>query len=289
MGERAGVAEIIGRHKILFSVIAVCLFLIELEIFAFAAMKAGRKSYLQVLDRDGIVIHETDGKNLSEFNKYYFEKTFGPLENYQVRLVNKETPFPFRAWLTAAVGIPVGAVLLLSFVVKAFKALVYGEDKRPVDERTPTEKAASFQGILRGFNRLNIFIMGFLVLMAVLAYWTIPNLLTYLGRVGIETLSRYKWFFIIAALVLLGVVLWIIYLRYLLAKKSIECRFEVDRQRLQLEFQQRRLSSGRLEYRPEPPGNDPAVDADAEKGARFPDGERGGFSPGRRRTPGQFS
>ena len=72
------------EHKTFLIIVAVVIFLIELEIFAFAAMTSGRKSWLQVIDDNGSVIHETDGKNLSDFNKYYFEKTFGPFEQYQV-------------------------------------------------------------------------------------------------------------------------------------------------------------------------------------------------------------
>ena len=68
------------ENKTVFIVIAVVLFLIELEIFAIAAIKSGRKSWLQVINAQGAVIHETDGSNLSDFNKYYFEKTFGPFE-----------------------------------------------------------------------------------------------------------------------------------------------------------------------------------------------------------------
>ena len=93
---------------ITFIIIAVALFLIEIEIFAVAAMKSGRKSWLQVMDQHGNIIHETDGNDLSDFNKYYFEKTFGPLDGYQVKLMTKEFPFPFRAWFVAAVGIPIG-------------------------------------------------------------------------------------------------------------------------------------------------------------------------------------
>jgi hypothetical protein len=76
------ISNLIQEHKTLFIIIIVGLFLLELEIFALAAMKSGRKSWLQVIDANDHVIHETSGKNLSEFNKYYFEKTFGPFEDY---------------------------------------------------------------------------------------------------------------------------------------------------------------------------------------------------------------
>ena len=77
---KKNVKNIIRENKTLFIIIAVSLFLLELEIFAVAVMKSGKKSWMQIVDTKGNVIHETDGDNLSEFNKYYFEKTFGPLE-----------------------------------------------------------------------------------------------------------------------------------------------------------------------------------------------------------------
>ena len=70
------IGTLVMENKSVFIIIAIALFLIELEIFAVAAMKSGKDHKLQVLDNSGNLIHETDGKNLSDFNKYYFEKTF---------------------------------------------------------------------------------------------------------------------------------------------------------------------------------------------------------------------
>ncbi|MEE4113637.1 MAG: hypothetical protein V2I40_12535, partial [Desulfobacteraceae bacterium] len=133
------IGNLIQGNKTLFIIIIVGLFLLELEIFALAAMKSGRQSWLQVIDANGNVIHETSGKHLSEFNKYYFEKTFGPLENYQVRLETREHPFPFRAWFVAAIGIPVGAMLLFGFVVKAYVAIFHGNERQGGESAAASE------------------------------------------------------------------------------------------------------------------------------------------------------
>ena len=233
---------IVRENKTLFIIIAVALFLIELEIFAVAAIKSGKKSTLQVFDKTGNLIHETDGKNLCDFNKYYFEKTFGPLQDYQVKLVTKDAPFPFRAWFTAAVGIPLGIILLFAFIVKAFATLFYDRSD-PSNPARPSgsasgvsEHATAFEKVITGLSSFNVFILGFLALMAVLAYWIVPNLIIYIGKTGVETISRYKWALIIAGTALFGVLLWIIYLKYLLAKKSIDSQTEIDKYRLQLEY-----------------------------------------------------
>ncbi len=239
MGHEANLRSFISEHKTLLIIILVGLFLIELEIFALAVMKSGYKARLQVIDDSGNIIYETDGQNLSQFDKYYFEKTFGPLEKYKLRLDTRQIPFPFRAWFVAAIGIPVGAMLLFGFIIKAYIAIFHGELKgvKGTAEQDGSGSNASGRGleaVLNRISRLNIFIIGFLVMTGVLSYWIIPNLIVYIGKTGIEVIIRYKWVFLSATLVVLFVGLWIIYLRYLLAKKSIETRAEVEKYRLRL-------------------------------------------------------
>ena len=230
------IATLIRENRTLFIIIAVVLFLVELEIFALAAMKSGHKSWLQVIDANGNVIHETDGKNLSDFNKYYFEKTFGPFEQYHVKLATKDFPFPFRAWFVAAVGIPIGAILLFAFAVQAYLSLFYKEQSSGEYDVKKNEYEYRFEKVIAAVSRFNIFTIGFLVLLGVLSYWVVPNLLVHAGRLGVETLARYKWIFLSFGMVFLGLIIWIIYLKYLLAKKAIDRHAEIDKYRLQLEF-----------------------------------------------------
>ena len=67
----------------------VGLFLIELEIFAVAAMKSGRKSMLQISDPKGNIVLLTEGGTLSQIDKAAFERTFGPLEHSRFILAAK--------------------------------------------------------------------------------------------------------------------------------------------------------------------------------------------------------
>lgn len=242
------IATLIRENKTLFIIIAVVLFLVELEIFALAAMKSGRKSWLQVIDANGNVIHETDGKNLSDFNKYYFEKTFGPFEQYHVKLATKDFPFPFRAWFVAAVGIPIGAILLFAFAVQAYLSLFYKEQSSGKYDVKKNEYEYRFEKVIAAISRFNIFTIGFLVLLGVFSYWVVPNLIVHVGRLGVETLTRYKWIFLSFGMVFLGLIIWIIYLRYLLAKKAIDSHAEIDKYRLQLEFDQGNRYPLQLEY-----------------------------------------
>ncbi len=240
--ETTRIGNLIQKNKTLFIIIIVGLFLLELEIFALAAMKSGRQSWLQVIDANGNVIHETSGKNLSEFNKYYFEKTFGPFENYQVRLETRERPFPFRAWFVAAIGIPVGAMLLFGFVVKAYVAIFHGNELQGDEANAACEPGyeSRLESILVRISRMNIFIIGFLIFVGVIAYWIIPNMITYIGRTGIDAIIRFKWVFISLGAVVTGIGVWIVYLRYLLAKKSIDSQTEIEKHRLALEYKSQR-------------------------------------------------
>jgi hypothetical protein len=240
------------ENKTLLIAIAVGLFLLELEIFAVAAMKSGRDAWLQVLDDRGNVIHETDGGNLSSFDKYYFEKTFGPFDQYEVKLVSRDKPFPFRAWVAAAVGVPIGVVLLFGFFVKAYRTLF--PDTGPVgasggNDRAETE--SRLDKAVAQVSRLNIFVIGFVVLCVVVGYWVVPNVLAYLGQAGLETLTAYKWVFLPLGAVFAGVVIWIIYLRYLLAKKAIDSQTELSKYRLRLEMEGGTKRVPELAYAPQ--------------------------------------
>ena len=238
MSESRHISTFFREHKTLFLLLAVGLLLVELEIFALAAMKSGRQSWLQVFNPQGNLIYESDGQSLSKFNRYYFEKTFGPLENYEVRLTSRERPFPFRAWFVAAVGLPVGLVMLFVFFVRVYQRLFTdgAEGAKPAEEELSDPDETGFERFVRRFSRFNVFVLGSLILLAVLAYWIVPNLLADIGKFGIETLLRFKWFFLAAALMGFGLVVWIVYLRYLLARKTIESRVEVDKFRIQLEY-----------------------------------------------------
>jgi hypothetical protein len=229
---------VLRENRTLFTVIAVGLFLIELEIFILAAMKSGSKSVIQVLDGAGEVVYASDGKNLSQFDKYYFEQNFGPLENYRLRLHTREMPFPFRAWFVAAFGLPIGGLLLFAFVVRVYLAVFYG-DRMPAADPAHSDNpadASRFERFVLRVSRYNIFVIGFLALMGIAAFWVVPNVIVHLSRIGLDTLIRYRWIFMAAALIGLGLLIWVIYLRYLLARKAIESRTEVEKHRLELEF-----------------------------------------------------
>ncbi len=225
------------EHKTLFMVLAVGLFLVELEIFAMAAMKSGRHSRLQVLDHQDHVVYEAKSATLDTREKLNFEKTFGPLANYRVNVVTTQRPFPFRPWFAAAVGLPIGAVLLFGFFIKAYEALFFRtEPGIRSGEGTTGEPDDRLGRLLSRMGRMSIFAIGGFVLVFALGLWAIPHLLSEFGRHGVTVIIRYKWAALGVVAVLLGIVLWIIYLRFLLARRAIEAQADVEKYRLQLEI-----------------------------------------------------
>jgi hypothetical protein len=92
--------------------------------------------------------------------------------------------------------------------------------------------------IIGGVGRFNIFVIGAGIFLAVISYWILPNLIMYLGEVSVETLVRFKWVFLFVGIALFAVIVLVIYLKYLLAKKSLESRVEVDKYRMQLEYKE---------------------------------------------------
>jgi hypothetical protein len=233
------VTKLLQEHKALFTIIIVGLFLLELEIFAVAIMQSGKQSILQVLDNQGTVIHETSGNNLSDFNRANFEKVFGSLDNYTVRLDKHDVPFPFRAWFVAAICIPIGAMMLFAFIVKAYLVIFHGEKVTDGDSSGPVQDTGNetrLESTLDRIGRMNIFNIGFLVFIGGISYWIIPNVLTYLGHIGTDFFIQYEWVFFVMVGIVICVCLWVIYLRYLLAKKSIQSQTELQKHRISLEY-----------------------------------------------------
>ncbi|MGD9823429.1 hypothetical protein [Desulfobacter sp.] len=225
----------IFQNKALLITVAMLLVFVELQIFFVFSAKSGKKQSLQVLNDSGTVIYETDGTNLTQFKKYYFEATFGPFENYQKKLVTRTVPFPFRAWFATALGLPLGFTLLFAFIISAASTLFGKKQKEP---QAPPDADVAPKGkvdqILTHINRMNIFMIGLGVFLVVLAFWVLPNLVSVIGKTGLEIIERYRWFFAISGIAILLIFAWFLYLRYLLAKKTLEAETHIREHQLNL-------------------------------------------------------
>ena len=265
-GERSPLSVIKGNRTV-FIAIGVVLLLLELAIFAIAAVRSGEHYKLQFIDANGNMVYETDGQNLNDFSKYHFEQTHGPLRDFKRHLVKEDIAFPFRAWFVAAVGIPLGLVLCFVFLLKAYMAIFYSEEEK--DEKKGDQAKPHYESrlekIIGGVQKFNIFVIASVVFLVIISYWILPNLMMYLGEVGVDTVIRFKWVLLLIGVAAFGLLLWIIYLKFLLAKKGMESQVEIDKYRMKLEYNQSLQSQLQLEHKENTTGKTPLVGWDDDE------------------------
>jgi hypothetical protein len=245
------------RHQKLVLLISVLVFLmLELLIYLGAASQAGQKSFVVITGEDGKTVYETTGSSLTSYEKMVFENTFGPLQNYRIHVNTQFNPFPFRAWMSAAVGIPIGLVLLLAFVVRAFLSLLYGEEK-PEDvglsQSSPGAKGR-LGSLFHFFGRVSVFHIGFLIVVSVVLLWLIPNFLGDFARVSMSTIREFKWFFLGVGTFLGLLILWVVYLRYQLSKRMLDNQLDLEKYRVERQLlihEQQALLAAPVEKMPE--------------------------------------
>ncbi len=217
-------------------VVSVLLFLVlELLIYMASASHAGHKSNIIISDMQGNSVYQTTGNTLTSYEKLIFEKNFGPLTDFQMEIVTETRPFPFRAWFTAAVGIPVGLILLVSFLIKVYLTLLYNDEERSktMGDSASTLREGRFGSLFQSFGQISIFHIGFGVLAFVLLLWMVPNLVEDIFTISTETIRDYKWFFVGVALFLAFIITWVIYLRYRLSRQMLDNQFNIEKYRLE--------------------------------------------------------
>jgi hypothetical protein len=222
------------RHqKVVLVVSVLLLLLLEIMIYFAAAGQAGRISRLIVTDAEGRTVYETTGKTLTSYQKMLFEKTHGPLSDYHVHVQTQSQPFPFRAWLSAAIGIPVGLILLLAFLIRAYLALMYGESKDREAEPSAKDSAGRLTSFLGVFRSVSIFHVGFLLVLGVVLFWMVPNILGDFAKVSLATIREFKWYFVGVSVFLAVTVLWVIYLRYKLSRQMLQNQYDLEKFRVE--------------------------------------------------------
>jgi hypothetical protein len=229
-----GILEGKSHQKLILTVSVFVFLILELLIYLAAAGHSGQKSRIIISDINGTKVYETPGAVLTSYEKLVFENNFGPLSNYRLQVETESLPFPFRAWLSSAVGIPLGLILLVAFIVRAYLSLLYG-DKADKDKKTDSKGAeqdtiGSFLGF---FRNLSIFHIGFLTIVAVLVFWIVPNFVQDFAKLSMTAIREFSWFFAGVAVFLALVVVWIIYLRYKLSKQMLENQLNLEKFRVE--------------------------------------------------------
>ncbi len=217
---------------------SVLLFLvIELLIFIAASAYSGDRSFVEVKNKRGQVVYRTPGSTVGHIHRSYFEKHHGSLENYDIEIKTDYKPFPVREWVVASVGIPVSLILLLSFLVKVYLSLIYGEETPSGNPSVFDARKQSLLSWSQLMSSVSVYTIGALVLFLVLLLWLVPNLFWNLVSSSMNAIEQYKEIFLGMLIGLVLLIGWIVFLRYKLSKNMLEAQLTLERYRLDKEFQ----------------------------------------------------
>jgi len=237
MSHKVRLLDVFEGKRYLKIVLAASIFaflVLELLIYLASASQAGQKSRIVITDTNGAKVYETQGSSLTSYEKLYFENTFGPLANHRIHLETEAKDFPFRAWLSAAVGIPIGLALLVSFLVRVYLLLLYGDEKEKKEgsvEDLP--KRNRLGSLFNSFDHISVFHIGFFIIVGVLLFWIVPNFLQDFATVLMTAMREYKMFFLGSAIFLALLITWIIYLRYKLSRQMLENQLDLEKFRVE--------------------------------------------------------
>ncbi len=243
MSQKARLLDVFEGHRHLKVILAVSIMVVlflEILIYLTAASQTGDKSNVVITDSDGRKVFETAGTALSAWEKMNFENTHGPLQNFVVQIHTETHAFPFRAWLLGAVGVPIGLILLMAFLVRAFLSLLYGEEKGKQEKGSASDFEGRYGSIFQFFGRISVFHIGFLVAVSVVLLWVVPNFLGDFAQGAVGLIREFRWFFLGAGIFTAVLVVWVIYLRYKLSKRMLDNQLDLEKYRVQLITQDER-------------------------------------------------
>ena len=213
---------------------------LEIGILMVCAGFSGNRHILRIHDANGTLVYE-DVYNESHINEF---KNLSGIEDFQkqgyvlTRTV-VENDFPTRAWVALSIGIPLVLILFVAFIVRVFSDIFLAKpdlpEKKPTAGRTGVNFGENrFEKFFSTLGRLNIYALGAVVLMMALLLWMIPDLLSFAGKIGYQTVVEFKWVFL-GLMVFGGVYLL---LRTWLAHKT---RMEFIRQQANIQKNRDRL------------------------------------------------
>ena len=220
-------------HKSILKIAIVMLLSLEAIIYFVAAAHSGTDSWVDIYNTKNQKIFETKGKVLTSYEKLVFEKTYGPLSNYRVRVEARTTPFPFRAWLAVAVGVPIGFMLLLTYLVRAYLSFVGGVEEEHRNDAASLEDKSGRFGRWFGWRRLSLFHFGFFILVCVLALWLVPDFVAGVTREAVSLIVKYKWFFLGVFVFFAFLLTWIIYLKYKMSERMMDRQMDLEKFRVE--------------------------------------------------------
>jgi len=175
---------------------------LEIGILMVCTGFSGNRHILKIHDAKGTLVYE-DVYNESHINEF---KTLSGIEDFQkqgyvlTRTV-VENNFPSRAWIALSIGIPLVLILFVAFIIRVFSDIFLAKPDSPAKNRTPEATGVDFdetrfEKFFSTLGRLNIYALGALVLVMAFLLWMIPDLITFAGKIGYQTVVEFKWIFL---------------------------------------------------------------------------------------------
>jgi hypothetical protein len=221
------------KYKKTINMALIFVVLCEFIIFFSAYNISGEKKKLQVRTKSGELVYEVNGERLQSFDKYYFENNFGSLENYELRLVEKNVPFPVRGWFFASIAFPVGLSLILIFFFKILSFFHPNLKSRIKETETDFfQKDSKFQIKTKFFN-LNIFYAGLFLFAVSFIFWALPIVFNSAADRFLYTVSQYPLIFSVLFLSVFIFLFYFVYLKFRLKKFEIEKRYLIELKRIE--------------------------------------------------------
>jgi len=109
------------NKKQLFIFVVMSIIIIEILIFAGAFSMSNHQPLIRIMDKNDHIVNESEARTFSVFKMYLFEKKYGALDNYRVKIIKKDAAFPFRAWFCAAFCVPMMIVFLIALMMKLLR------------------------------------------------------------------------------------------------------------------------------------------------------------------------
>lgn len=240
--------------------------IIEIVIFAICMAYTTNRDMVKIYNPDDEVIYEDryNAANISEFKRLNGIRSFKQ-EGFTIKRFEEKNPFPTRAWIALSVCVPMMFVMFVVFIIKVFtdvfklKKDTQSENSDETGKESGKEKKTTgfeetrFEKLFSALERMNIYTLGFTIVIIVFLYWVIPDLLIYLSKVSYQTISELKWV-ILGCVVFAGVfVILKIILSYKTKAEIIRQQADIQKHRDQLaiEYQQVDFETKQLEDKSE--------------------------------------
>ncbi len=220
--------------KVVLAVSVILLLVLEIAVYVAVSTQSGLKSRVVIEDSSGTKVYESSGAALSAYEKMMFENNFGPLRNFNTHVETELVPFPLRTWVLLAIGLPMGLILLLAFLVQVWMLLLNGEQKEggPGEASAGRNKSTRFDSFLSASRNFTVLHVGFVIVLVMLILWLVPSFLGDMAKSCLAAVQDYQWFFLGLSIFAGALLTWIIYLRYKLSKQMLLNQLEIEKYRI---------------------------------------------------------